>query len=58
MKITKQYCGNPEIKHCSLPVAYDVNFASHSEKVRAVPLYTATPEVSTIVKLNSYVTWS
>jgi len=37
-KITMQYCGNPEIKHCSLPVTSDVNFASHNEKVRLVLL--------------------
>jgi hypothetical protein len=41
-KMTMQYCGNPELKHCFLPVITDVNFASHSEKVRLVPLYTHT----------------
>jgi len=37
-KMTMQYCDNAEIKHCSLPVTYDVNFASHYEKVRLVLL--------------------
>lgn len=37
-----QYCGNPDLKYYFLPVTSDVNFASHSEKVRFVPLYTHT----------------